>query len=211
MNDEEIQPGPADEDVEESGAPAAEEAPETGEAPPEKEEEKDPLTLAKEAATKWKDLAMRNQAELENFRKRMSRDKSDAVRFANSSLLSELLPIIDNFEMGLEAARNEGEDSIITKGMEMVYRQIEEFLTSNGAQGVDATSGPFDPLLHEAVNQEYSGEVAEGEIIRQLRKGYRLHDRLLRAANVIVSKGPAPEGEGEEAGDTNNTTEEAPV
>lgn len=159
------------------------------------EEEKDPLALAREETTKWKDLAMRNQAELENFRKRMAREKTDAIRFANSSLLTELLPILDNFEMGLTAARNEGEDSVISKGMEMVHRQMEEFLSGNGAKEVIAESGKFDPLLHEAVDHEYNADIPEGEIVRQLRRGYRLHDRLLRAANVTVSKGPAPAGE----------------
>ncbi|MEM9481349.1 MAG: nucleotide exchange factor GrpE [Verrucomicrobiota bacterium] len=182
--------------VDETAPTAEEENPGTEEAA-EPEEEKDPLTLAQEEAAKWKDLAARNQAELENFRKRMSREKSDAIRFANGSLLTELLPIIDNFEMGLGAAKAESEDSIITKGMEMVHRQIEEFLVSNGAKEVAADSGKFDPLQHEAVNNEHDDKVPEGEIIRQLRKGYKMHDRLLRAANVVVSKGPAP-ADGEE-------------
>ena len=159
------------------------------------EVDEDPLTLAQGEATKWKDLAMRNQAELENFRKRMAREKTDAIRFANSSLLTELLPILVNFEMGLTAARNEGEESIITQGMEMVHRQMEEFLASNGAKEVIAESGEFDPLLHEAVDHEYNDKIPEGKIVRQLRRGYRLNDRLLRAANVTVSKGPAPLGE----------------
>ncbi|MEM0897324.1 MAG: nucleotide exchange factor GrpE, partial [Verrucomicrobiota bacterium] len=175
---------------------AAEENPQT-----EPEEEKDPLTLAEEETAKWKDLAARNQAELENFRKRMSREKSDAIRFANGSLLTELLPIIDNFEMGLGAAKAENEESVITKGMEMVHRQIEEFLLSNGAKEVGADSVRFDPLQHEAVHHEHNDTVPEGEIIRSLRKGYKMHDRLLRAANVVVSKGPTPAEGTAETGD----------
>ena len=146
----------------------------------------DPL----EEATKWKDLAARNQAELDNYRKRMAREKSDAIKFANGSLLSELLPVIDSFQMGLSAAINEDPDSIISKGMEMVQKQLEEFFSSQGAVAISSVGKEFDPNLHEAISQESSDEVPNGHIITEIRKGYTLNDRLLRAANVIVSKGP---------------------
>ena len=79
----------------------------------------EPLEEARKEAAHWKDLAARNQAELDNYRKRMAREKSDAIKFANGSLLSELLPVIDSFQMGLTAAINEDPDSIISKGMEI--------------------------------------------------------------------------------------------
>ena len=150
----------------------------------------DPLEDAKNDAAHWKDIAARNQAELDNYRKRMAREKSDAIRFANASLLSELLPVIDNFQMGLSAAMNEDPNSIISKGMEMVQKQLEEFFTSQGAIPVSAEGNEFNPNLHEAISQETSETIPEGHVISEIRKGYTLNERLLRAANVIVSKGP---------------------
>ena len=164
----------------EAGDPSAVDA-EGGEAG----EEVDPLT----EANKWRNLALRSQADLENYRKRMAREKTDAIQYANASLLSSLLPVLDNFDMGLQAARQDGEDNIIYQGFVMVRKQIEDFLAENGVTPVEAT-GPFDPNVHEAVKQEHDDEVPEGEIVAELRKGYRLSDRLLRAANVVVSKGP---------------------
>lgn len=153
----------------------------------------DPIEEAQKDAAHWKDLAARNQAELDNYRKRMAREKSDAIKFANASLLSELLPVIDSFQMGLSAAINEDPDSIISKGMEMVQKQLEEFLTSQGAVLISSVGQEFDPNIHEAISQESSNEVPSGHVISEIRKGFTLNDRLLRAANVIVSKGPQAE------------------
>ena len=153
----------------------------------------DPIEEAQKDAAHWKDLAARNQAELDNYRKRMAREKSDAIKFANASLLSELLPVIDSFQMGLSAAINEDPDSIISKGMEMVQKQLEEFLTSQGAVLISSVGQEFDPNIHEAISQESSDEVPSGHVISEIRKGFTLNDRLLRAANVIVSKGPQVE------------------
>jgi molecular chaperone GrpE len=141
-------------------------------------------------AAHWKDVAARNQAELDNYRKRMARDKAEQSKWANTNLLGELLPVIDSFQMGLDAARLDDENSVITRGMEMVQRQLDEFLSSQGVVEVPATDKPFDPNQHEAIAQEHHAEVADGIIISQVRRGFRLHDRLLRASNVIVSKGP---------------------
>ena len=153
----------------------------------------DPIEEAQKDAAHWKDLAARNQAELDNYRKRMAREKSDAIKFANASLLSELLPVIDSFQMGLSAAINDDPDSIISKGMEMVQKQLEEFLTSQGAVLISSVGQEFDPNIHEAISQESSDEVPSGHVISEIRKGFTLNDRLLRAANVIVSKGPQAE------------------
>ncbi len=183
-------PAPSDAD------PTSPDSPDTGAEIP-VEVATDPLAEAQGEAAKWRDLAARNQAELDNYRKRMAREKSDAVRFANAGLLGELLPILDNFQMGLDAAKAEGEDSVIARGMEMVGKQLNDFLGAQGVEEVPA-SGAFDPNQHEAVGQEASDTVPEGEVLRVLRRGFRLHDRLLRAANVIVSSGPASGGEGGE-------------
>jgi len=140
---------------------------------------------------KWRDVAARAQADLDNFRKRMAREKTEAIQYANRSLFETLLPIIDNFEMGLRAARDaDGEESVIFQGMQMVFRQIEDFLSENGVTPVDADGQVFDPNIHEAIKQEPSDTVPEGTVIFAARRGYRLKDRILRAANVIVSSGP---------------------
>ncbi len=152
--------------------------------------EPDPLAAAQAEAEKWKDLAYRNAAELDNFRKRSARDATDARAYANADLLRALLPVLDNFEMGLDAARAESEKSMIYMGMSMVQRQLQDFLREMGAQEIGSLGRPFDPNQHEAVSQEPSTDVAEGGIIRVTRKGYRLKERLLRAASVIVSSGP---------------------
>ena len=138
---------------------------------------------------RFRDLALRTQADFENFRKRSIREREDAVKFANGSLLERLIPVIDNFELGLGAARAEGADSPVFKGMEMVARQLAEFLTQSGVEAVEAEGAVFDPNLHEAVGQVESDTVAEGGVARQLRKGYRLRERLLRPATVLISKG----------------------
>jgi|TARA_B110000116_G_scaffold269295_1_gene284964 molecular chaperone GrpE len=165
------------------------------------EESTDPLQEALKQAEHWKDIAARNQAELDNYRKRMARDKTDAIKFANGGLLCELLPVIDSFQMGLNAAKSEDSESIIAKGMEMVQKQLEEFLSTQGATEISAIGQPFDPNIHEAISQEANDYIPEDNIITQIRKGYKLHDRLLRAANVIVSKGPEKDSESSEEED----------
>jgi len=160
------------------------------------ETQEEDLTPAAEVE-KWRDVAARSQADLDNFRKRMAREKTEAIQYANRSLLDGLLPIIDNFEMGLRAAKDaEGDQSMIYQGMAMVFRQIEDFLTDSGVTFVDSEGQVFDPNVHEAIKQEPSDTVPEGSIIYAARRGYRLKDRILRAANVIVSSGPAKEEEG---------------
>lgn len=140
---------------------------------------------------KWKDVAARAQADLDNFRKRMAREKSEAIQYANRNLLEQLLPIIDNFEMGLKAASSaEGDSSIILQGMSMVFKQIGDFLTDQGVEIVASDGLAFDPNVHEALKQEPHASVPEGHIIYTMRRGYRLKDRILRAANVVVSSGP---------------------
>ncbi len=146
-------------------------------------------------AEKWRNLAHRNQAELENFRKRMARDKMDAIQYSNLGLLEELLPIIDNFEMGLVAAKDVSTESIIYQGMSMVHKQMQNFLTDHGVEAIEATNQKFDPNLHEALEQRFSDEVAEGDVIQTTRQGYKCKDRLLRASNVVVSKGSDPGSE----------------
>src|ERR1700736_766516 len=141
---------------------------------------------------RFRDLAMRSQADFENYKKRCAREKEEAIKYANSSLLEKLVSIVDHFELGLEAARGEsGEKSAIYSGMSLVLKQLQDFLAENGLQPIEAVGHKFDPNLHEAIAHEPSNEVPEGIVVRQTRRGYRLRDRLLRPSAVVVSSGPA--------------------
>lgn len=139
---------------------------------------------------KFRDLAMRTAADFDNYRKRAVREKEDAIRYANSSLLEDLLPVIDNFELGLEAAKSAPGAEVILQGLGMVARQFRDFLSSAGLEEVKTEGATFDPNVMEGVGHEPDQKVPEGRVIRQTRRGYKLRDRLLRPASVIVSKGP---------------------
>ena len=139
---------------------------------------------------RFRDLALRSQADFENYKKRAAREKDDAVKYANSSLLQRLVSILDNFELGLAAAKTESAQSPIYSGMVLVQKQLNDLLEENGLQPIEAEGKKFDPNLHEAIAHEPS-ETPEETVIRQARRGYRFKDRLLRPARVIVSSGPA--------------------
>ena len=138
---------------------------------------------------RFRDLALRSQADFDNYKKRAAREKEDAVKYANSSLLQRLVSILDNFELGLAAAKTESERSPIYSGMVLVQKQLNDLLEENGLQAIEAEDKKFDPNLHEAIAHEPS-ETPEGTVIRQARRGYRFKDRLLRPARVVVSSGP---------------------
>jgi len=141
-------------------------------------------------AAKLKDLALRARADLDNFRKRALREKEEAIRYANNGLLERLLPVIDNFELGLDAAKTAADTASILQGMSMVQKPLQDFLKNNGLEEVQAEGEAFDPNKHDAVSQEFSADIPDGHVIRQVRKGYKIKDRLIRASSVIVSKGP---------------------
>lgn len=172
---------PATDEVVEEVELEEEEAESTEETP----EEEVPLTPEAEAL-KWKEAAIRTAADLDNYRKRMARERSEDLRFARAGLIEELLPVFDNFSMGLQMAEQE-QDSMIYKGMEMVKGQLDDFLAAQGLVEVPA-EGVFDPNLHEAVAEEEKDGAEPGEILFVKRKGYRIHDRLLRAAVVVVAR-----------------------
>jgi molecular chaperone GrpE len=139
---------------------------------------------------RFRDLALRSQADFENYKKRAARERDDAVKYANSALLQQLVSILDNFELGLAAAKTHGDESPIYSGMVLVQKQLNDLLAENGLEPIEAEGKKFDPNLHEAIAHEPSVS-PEGTVIRQARRGYRLKDRLLRPARVVVSSGPA--------------------
>jgi len=150
----------------------------------------DPTAGLQADLDRFRDLALRSQADFENYKKRSAREKEEAIKYANSSLLERLVSIIDNFELGLAAAKKQGELSPIYSGMVLVQKQLNDLLAENGLQPIEAEGRRFDPNVHEAIAHEPSDQVPEGIVLRQTRRGYRLKDRLLRPAKVVVSSGP---------------------
>jgi molecular chaperone GrpE len=161
------------------------------EADAQQNESEDPTAGLQADLDRFRDLALRTQADFENYKKRSAREKEEATKYANKSLLERLVGIIDNFELGLAAAKEQGANSPIYSGMVLVQKQLNDLLTENGLQPIEAEGKKFDPNMHEAIAREASNEYPEGIVVRQARRGYRLKDRLLRPAKVVVSSGPA--------------------
>jgi molecular chaperone GrpE len=156
-----------------------------GNAPEPSEEEKLRAQVAE-----LKDKLLRGQAEWDNSRKRILKDKEESIRYASESLLEKLLPVLDNFEMGMQAAKNATDAKAISQGFEMVLAQFQQVLREAGVESVDAVGHAFDPHRHEALGHHDSEEHPEGHVIMQTRKGYKLKDRLLRPASVFVARKP---------------------
>jgi len=149
----------------------------------------DPTAGLQADLDRFRDLALRSQADFENYKKRSAREKEEAIKYANSALLERLVGIIDNFELGLAAAKEQGENSPIYTGMVLVQKQLNDLLNENGLQSIEAEGKKFDPNVHEAIAHEPS-DFPEETVVRQTRRGYRFKDRLLRPARVVVSSGP---------------------
>lgn len=149
---------------------------------------------AAKADETW-DRYVRLNADFDNFRKRAARDREDGMRSAQERLLNKLLPVIDNFDMAMAAttsAQNATVESL-KAGVQMIQGQLKGVLTESGVEEIDAMGKPFDPNLHEALSQLESADAPEGTVLQQLRKGYKMKDRLLRPASVVVAKKPAVE------------------
>ena len=152
------------------------------------------LTEAQEAMAELNERIVRLTADFDNFRKRAQREKDEARQFANQGLLEKLLPVLDNFEMALTAVKDA--DPSVRDGVQMILDQLLGVLKESGVAPVDAMGHPFDPNLHEALSQEETTEVEEGTVVQQVQRGYKLNDRLVRPARVVVAKAP---GAAEEA------------
>ena len=154
----------------------------------------DPETLRARAAKAdqhW-DLYLRTRAELDNYRRRATRERQEAVRYASLGLIEKLLPVLDSFDMAMAAAQGGATATLesLQQGIAMVQAQLKTILAEVGVREIDAQGQPFDPNVHEAVGHHESAEVADGHVLQQIRKGYQLHDRLVRPATVVVAKLP---------------------
>ncbi len=170
--------------------PAAANLPVAAEFTPEQLEEL--KARAARADEHW-DRLLRTAADLENFKKRAARERIETAQAAATALIQKLLPVLDHFEMAQSAAQTAQDDKLasLQAGVAMIQEQLKNTLAESGLEEIDASGKPFDPTWHEAVSQQETADVPEGHVVRQLRKGYKLRDRLLRPATVIVAKKPA--------------------
>ena len=154
---------------------------------------------------------VRLQADFENFRKRTLREKNELFKRANEDIMQEMLPVLDHMDLALEAAEKHGADKAIVDGFSLVGDQLLTVLERFGLKAVDAAGERFDPNLHEAISHMASDEVPDGCVMEQPRRGYMLGDKLLRAAQVVVSRGGGEgkdEVNGENASGSDATAEE---
>jgi len=144
---------------------------------------------AEKANENW-DKYVRLNADFDNFKKRAARERQEAIRYANEGLLEKLIPILDNFDMAMQSANGaQGSSAEALKmGVNMIATQLRSALNEAGLEEINAAGQKFDPNFHEAVSQQESSEVNEGHVLQQLRKGYKLRDRLIRPATVVVAK-----------------------
>lgn len=149
------------------------------------------LADAEQREAAAKDTQLRALAELDNARRRVERELANGLRYASEKILGELLLVCDSLELGLKAA--EGADAqvkALTDGMQLTYRQLMALLEKNGVRPVDPTGEPFNPDAHQAMTMAATAEVPPNHVLSVMQKGYRLHDRLLRPAMVVVAKAP---------------------
>jgi molecular chaperone GrpE len=151
------------------------------------------LEQAQLEASEMKTRYLRSVADLENYRKRMMREKSDILRLAATGVIESLLPVLDNMKLGLQAAENHPEAKDVTLGFKMVDSQLKKTLADQGLEELIPDGEVFDPNFHECIAQQPSEEIPEDRVITTTRAGYKLNDRLIRAPSVIVSSGPNKE------------------
>lgn len=140
-----------------------------------------------------RDRLLYQHADFENFKKLKAKEKQEALRFGNETLIKEILPVIDNLERAIEHATKTGESTSIVEGVELTLKGLLKVLERFGVQRVEALDKKFDPNIHEAVYQEDREDVDPGTVVGELQKGYIMDGRLLRPAMVSVAKKPETE------------------
>jgi molecular chaperone GrpE len=148
--------------------------------------EPDPLDTLRREKDALQDRLLRTAAEFDNYRKRIDRERRDLSEFAAADILTDILPILDNFERALQAPG--GETEAFRKGIELIHKQVLDLLRRRGVTPIEARGADFDPTFHQAVIHEASDEHREGEVIQELQRGYMLGERLLRPSMVKVAK-----------------------
>lgn len=152
------------------------------------EPEENDLEVAQRHAKENYDKFLRVYAEFENYKKRMERERSEFLKYANEGLIKELLAVIDNLDRAVGQARQNAEAESLVEGVEMILRQIKEVMEKHGVRELQSLGEPFDPNVHEAMMHEIADDHDENTVIDELQKGYIFKDRLIRPALVKVSK-----------------------
>jgi len=161
------------------------------------------LQEAEKKAAENYDKYVRAVAELDNYRKRAVREKADAIRYGNETLIRDMLPLVDGMDRALEHACNSEDFDAFRKGLQMLHEQLLGSLQKHGVERIDTAGKDFDPHVHEAMMQVESADHEDSRVIDEFEKGYLLNGRLLRPAKVSVCKRPAM------GGDRENNCEEA--
>ena len=163
-------------------------------------EAEDELSALKRELAEAKDKTLRTFAELENFRKRSARTLQDELKYANMSLIRDMLPVVDNLLRAIEAAEKQDQAGELTEqgkalldGVKMVVEQFNTVLGKHNCTPIEAVNQPFDPNFHQAITQMTSADVAPNTVLMETQKGYVLHDRVVRPSQVIVSCEPPKE------------------
>ncbi|WP_373865186.1 nucleotide exchange factor GrpE [Paenibacillus koleovorans] len=131
---------------------------------------------------------LRTQADFDNFRRRSRQEKEDFAKYASAKLLEQLLPVVDNFERALGTTRESRDFDALIKGVDMIFRQLDQVLVQEGLTPMNAVGQPFNPEFHQAIMQVESEEHEEGIVVEEIQKGYMLKDKVLRPAMVKVSQ-----------------------
>lgn len=181
---------------------APENAPETAKAP-EEGSLSAKLAEAEKQAETYKDLMYRKAAEFENYKKRAENEVASVVKFANESLIGDLLPVLDDFERSLKAAKASKEFESLYKGIELIYQKLTKELEKRGVKSFETVGKEFNVDFHDALLQMPREDVAPHTVLEEIEKGYTLHDKILRHAKVIVSTSPA---DGVPASESNQST-----
>ena len=195
--------GPEDESVaEERGAASSEPLSEAGatssdRSPPSSRKPGDKLAEVQAEAARLKDALLRTAADFDNFRKRTRRELEEARRNGREDLLRALLPVFDNLERAIQSAQRTSDVKAMTEGLTMVQRQFTDSLGREGIARIPTIGRPFDPGVHEAIQQVETTEHDPGTVIAEVQPGYTQGERLLRAAMVVVARGKSDDGSGD--------------
>ncbi len=148
------------------------------------------LEEVKREKSQFKELAQRIQADFLNFKRRTDDQREELQKYAASYLIVRLLPVLDEFELAIDHATNSEAEAQWLKGIGLIHRKLFALLESEGVRRIEALGKEFDPLEHEALAEEERANAEPGQVLSVVREGYRLHDRLVRPAQVIVARGP---------------------
>lgn len=189
------QPAPRPDTAEQAAAEAAAPSPPAAAIPENELLLEQQLAEAQAECEVLRDRSLRLQAELENFRKRIHKEMEEHRKYQGLALVRDLLPGLDNLQRALQAAEKSHSVEELVQGVRLVLRQFEDALKAHGVCPIDAVGQPFDPNHHAALAQAPSSEHPPMTVLEELQRGYRLHDRVVRPSQVVVSIGPAPESQ----------------